>query len=131
MTYLVDSTVFISWMRSGRNPIRILAPWLRTAALVGCGIVRAEVLRGMVAVPARREMTLLFDHIPDVPMTADGWSEVAELAWELDRGGQVLPLTDIAIAICARRAHATLVTQDRHFQTLPGIALLPDLPNHL
>jgi predicted nucleic acid-binding protein len=131
MTCLVDSTVFISWMRSGRNPIRILAPWIHTGSLVGCGIVRAEVLRGMVALPARQEMTLLFDHIPDVPLAVDGWSDVAELAWELDRDGKVLPLTDVAIAICARRSHATLVTRDRHFQAIPGIALLSDLPNHL
>jgi predicted nucleic acid-binding protein len=130
MTCLIDSTVFIGWMRSGRNPIRILAPWLRAGALVGCGIVRAEVLRGMVTTPTRREMTLLFDHIPDIPLVADGWSDVADLTWELDRAGKVLPLTDVAIAICARRARATLITLDRHFQSVPDLALLSDLPNH-
>ena len=54
MTYLVDSTVYIDWMRAGLNPVRMLAPWLRSGALAGCGIVRAEVLRGMVATASFR-----------------------------------------------------------------------------
>ena len=128
MTYLVDSTAFIDWMRKGHNPIRILAPWLRSGALVGCGLVRAEVLRGMVSPPARREMELLFEHIPDVSFTTSLWSEIADLVWELDRAGEVLPLTDIAIASCARQAHATLVTRDRHFQKVPHLKIVDELP---
>lgn len=128
MNYLVDSTVYIGWMRKGHNPIRILAPWLRSGVLVGCGVVRAEVLRGMVAKATKREMELLFEHIPDVPLTEEVWDEIAELAWELDRGGNVLPLTDLAIAACARRARATLVTHDGHFQKIPDLQIIGKLP---
>jgi len=128
MNYLVDSTVLIDWMHGGRNPIRLLAPWLRQGALVGCGIVRAEVLRGLVSQPAKHEMELLFGHIPEVPFTADLWRETADLAWDLDRAGNVLPLTDLAIAVCARRARATLVTHDQHFHQIPDLLLLRELP---
>lgn len=128
MNYLVDSTVFIAWMRSGQNPIRRLAPWLRSGALVGCGIVRAEVLRGMIVESARSEMAMLFDHIPEIPLTSEAWTETAELAWRLDRSGQVLPLHDLAIAVCASRAKAALVTRDRHFQRIPDLILRGDLP---
>ena len=128
MTYLVDSSVFIDWMRKGHNPIRILAPWLRANALVGCGIVRAEVLRGLVSPSARREMELLFSHISDVPLSAALWGETADLAWELDRAGEVLPLTDIAIAVCARHVHAGVVTHDRHFKKVPHLQTFDELP---
>ena len=128
MTYLVDSTVYIDWMRKGRNPIRILAPWLRAGALMGCGVVRAEVLRGMVSPAARREMELLFEHIPDASLAAGVWDEIAWQAWELDRAGHVLPLMDIAIAVCTRRARATLVTHDRHFQKVPDLKTIDALP---
>lgn len=128
MTCLVDATVYIDWMRAGRNPIRILGHWLQSGGLAGCGIVRAEVLRGMRSDSARQEMESLFSFIPDVPMTEDAWTEVADLAWELDRAGHVLPLTDVAIAICARRAHAAIVTRDKHFQSIPGLTVLSDLP---
>jgi predicted nucleic acid-binding protein len=128
MTYLLDSTVYIDWMRKGRNPIRVLAPWLRSGALVGCGVVRAEVLRGMVSPSARHEMKLLFEHIPDVPFSTSLWDTIADLAWELDRAGDVLPLTDIAIAVCARQVHATVVTHDRHFQKIPNLKIVNELP---
>ncbi len=128
MTYLVDSTAFIDWMRKGRNPIRILGPWIRAGALVGCGMVRAEVLRGMISPPARREMELLFEHIPDVPFSAKLWDEIANLAWELDRAGDVLPLTDIAIAVCARQVHATVITYNKHFRKIPNLRLVSDFP---
>lgn len=128
MNYLVDSTVYIAWMRAGQNPIRRLAPWLRSGSVVGCGIVRAEVLRGVIAEPARREMALLFAHIPDVALTTDAWTETAELAWCMDRAGHVLPLPDLAIAVCARRAKATLVTRDRHFHRIPDLLMRTDLP---
>ena len=128
MTYLVDSTAYIGWMRKGHNPIRILGPWIRAGALIGCGLVRAEVLRGMILPPARREMELLFEHIPDVPFSASLWNEIADLAWELDRAGHLLPLTDIAIAVCARQAHATVITHDKHFQRVPHLKIEEDLP---
>lgn len=128
MNHLIDSTVFISWMRAGQNPIRRLAPWLRAGTLVCCGMIRVEVLRGIVAAPARREMRLLFEHMTDIPVTADAWDEAAELAWRLDRAGRVLPLPDLVIAVCAQRAKATLVTQDRHFREIPGLVLRDDLP---
>ncbi len=128
MNYLIDSTVFIAWIRAGQNPIRRLAPWLRASALVGCGIVRAEVLRGMIAEPARDEMALLFEHIPDIALSAEAWTETAALAWRLDRAGRVLPLPDLAIAVCAQRAKATLVTRDCHFRDIPGLVLRDDLP---
>jgi predicted nucleic acid-binding protein len=101
---------------------------MRSGAIAGCGIVRAEVLRGIVADAARREMKLLFAHIPDVAMTPDVWDTIADLAWQLDRAGRVLPLTDIAIAACARRAGATLITHDGHFAQIPALRILRDLP---
>ena len=128
MIYLVDATVYIDWMRSGRNPIRIVGPWIRAGSLVGCGIVRAEVLRGIRSETAQREISLLFTFIPDVPLTAEVWSEVSDLACELDRVGHVLPLTDLAIAICARRAQATVITRDKHFQSIPDLKVAAELP---
>ena len=131
MNYLVDSTVFIVWMRSGQNPVRRLGPWLRAGALVGCGIIRAEVLRGMIAESARNEMALLFEHMPDIALSAEAWGETAELAWRLDRAGHVLPFPDLAIAVCALRAKATLVTRDRHFRDVPGLVSRDDLPDRI
>ena len=44
------------------------------------------------------------------------WQETEDLAWRLDRTGNILPLTDLMIAVCAFQAGAELLTRDHHFK---------------
>ena len=118
---LVDSCLYIRWLRERADIFDALGDHLRRGDLATCGVVRAEVLRGVVSVPARERMELLFSAMHEVAMVTELWTEVAELAWELDRRGEVLPLTDIAIAACAKRAGATVITTDLHFAKVPGL----------
>ena len=46
------------------------------------------------------------------------WHSVGVLAAELRDRGQVLPLTDLEIAVAAQSAGAALWTADRHFERL-------------
>ena len=118
---LVDSCLYIRWLRERADIFDELGDHLRRGDLATCGVVRAEVLRGVVSVPARERMELLFAAMHEVAMVPELWTEVAELAWELDRRGEVLPLTDIAIAACAKQAVATVITTDLHFAKVPGL----------
>jgi predicted nucleic acid-binding protein len=124
---LVDSTKYITWMRQGRNPVALLATSVTTGELMSCGIVRIEVLRGVIKSKAKAELTRFFDIVPEIPLTSALLREAAELAWTLDRQGQVLPVSDLLIAICARRAGATVITEDLHFRQIPGLKLRADL----
>jgi hypothetical protein len=54
---LVDSTKYISWMRQGRNPVAMLAPQVLTGEFINCGIIRVEVLRGVLKLRAKTELT--------------------------------------------------------------------------
>ncbi len=118
---LVDSCLYIRWLRERADIFDALGDHLRRGDLATCGVVRAEVLRGVVSVPARERMELLFSAMHEVALVPELWTEVAELAWELDRRGEVLPLTDIAIAACAKQAGATVITTDLHFAKVPGL----------
>jgi predicted nucleic acid-binding protein len=124
---LVDSTKFISWMRAGRNPVTVLESALRARALVSCGIVRIEVLRGIVKPAVKREIAGLFEAIPDIAIDTAIVADAAETAWKLDRKGRVLPVTDLVIASCAKRLGATVVTEDPHFRHIPGLASSAEL----
>jgi predicted nucleic acid-binding protein len=124
---LIDSTKYISWIRQGRNPVALLAASLTAGELLTCGIVRIEVLRGVIKPKAKTELTRFFDIVPEIPLTASLLREAAELAWTLDRQGQVLPVSDLLIATCARRAGATVITEDPHFRQIPGIKMRADL----
>jgi predicted nucleic acid-binding protein len=60
-------------------------------------------------------------------LSAAGWQRVARLAWELDRRGEVLPLTDLIIGVTALEHQAAVLTFDRHFQKIPGLVALSEL----
>jgi predicted nucleic acid-binding protein len=124
---LVDSTKYITWMRQGRNPVALLAAPLTAGKLLTCGIIRIEVLRGVIKPKAKAELTRFFDIMPEIPLTPALLCDAAELAWTLDRQGQVLPVSDLIIATCAKRAGATVITEDLHFRQIPGLKLRADL----
>jgi predicted nucleic acid-binding protein len=124
---LVDSTLYIDWLRERTNFHVRLEPWLRSGRLVGCGVVRAEVLRGVVDRRQRDRTAEFFGLFPEVPTDRDLWGQVAGAAWDLDRRGRVLPLSDIVIGSCAVRAGAALVSSDPHFRDFPGLTLFPNL----
>jgi predicted nucleic acid-binding protein len=127
--WLVDASKYIDWMRAGRNPTRILQPFLLAGRLVTCGVVRVEVMRGVVRPAVREELNALFDLIPEVEVSAGIWKDTADLAWTLDRKGMVLPVSDLLIASCALYANARVVTVDPHFKSIPGLKVQRDLPD--
>ena len=118
---LVDSCIYIRWLRERTDLFAALGDHLKRGDLATCGVVRAEVLRGVVSVAARERMELLFSTMHEAATDQVLWDEVAELAWELDRRGEVLPLTDIVIAACAKRTGASVITVDSHFKKVPGL----------
>ena len=118
---LVDSCWYIEQMRAGRRPLRELQSIEFTRDIATCGIVRAEVARGIRDPEVLKKFQARWDVMLYVPMDNRLWADVEKLAWELDRRGTILPLTDIAIACCARRIGAVVLTFDRHFSLIPGI----------
>lgn len=91
--------------------------------IVGCDLVRCEVLRGVVRPKARKDLAQFFDLLVHVTMDHRAWAETEELAWKLDRAGKILPLTDLIIAVCALRADAAVLTRDPHFDMIPRLRL--------
>jgi predicted nucleic acid-binding protein len=56
-----------------------------------------------------------------VELTWNDWRAVAELARELAGNGHKLPLTDIAVAIVAKRLDAFVYSTDPHFDVIPNL----------
>jgi predicted nucleic acid-binding protein len=108
-------------MREGRHPLRELEPVAHARDIAICGIVRAEVARGIRDPRLLKKFRARWDVMLYVPMDNKLWIEAENLAWQLDRHGVILPLTDIIIACCARRIGAVVLTFDKHFSHIPGI----------
>lgn len=118
---LVDSCWYITQMREGRHPLRALEHIAHSRDVATCGIVRAEVARGIRDEGLLKKFRARWDVMLHVPMDNRLCLEAENLAWQLDRRGVILPLTDILIACCARRIGAVVLTFDKHFSHIPGI----------
>ncbi len=118
---LVDSSYYIGLLRQGQDPLKALALIAATRDLVICGIVRCEVGRVLRPEKVRERFRAFWDVMINVPTDARLWDEVARAAWELDRQGIVLPLTDVVIACSAKRVQAVVLTFDQHFHAIPWV----------
>jgi len=118
---LVDSSWYITKMRNGEDPLAILRLQAQSRDLATCGLVKAEVGRGVRDSKALTKLEALWTCMLYIDDGFKRWEATLALAWELDRKGIVLPLTDVHIAACAMHAGAVILTYDPHFQMIPGI----------
>ena len=121
---LIDSNVYIDWLNAGLDPVQEVARRISLEDIACCGVVKAEVLRGIKGPKQRDRLEEFFSVTQMVATTASLWDEAWQLAWQLDRQGKTLPLQDIVIACCAKRAGAAVMTRDKHFRSIPEIRVL-------
>ena len=128
---LIDSTIWIDWLRRRVDPRPLVKPWLLQRRCFTCGIIRTEVLRGIISAAQRERVEMLFDLMENIPLDGQFWREIARFAWELDRAGRVLPLGDIIIGLCAKNTGAWIVTNDTHFEDIPGLRVRREIPREI
>jgi hypothetical protein len=119
---LVDSSWYVTVGKRGGDPLGLLESVAQVRDVATCGVVRAEVARGLRSEKMLDVFREAWDVMLYVPTDNKLWSEVESTIWWLDRSiGGSLPLADIVIACCARRIGAVVLTLDKHFQRIPGI----------
>ena len=124
---LVDSSFFIGSLRSGRDPLKELSVHSDDWELLTCGVVQVEVLRGMKHEKAHRRMADFIGCMLYVPTLNVVWERVAALAWELDRIGRTMQVTDLIIACCALEHEAAVLTFDSDFENVPNLRAISAL----
>jgi predicted nucleic acid-binding protein len=122
---LVDSCIYIGWMRAGTNPVKQLHTQRRE--LISCDIVHMEILRGVTDLKIKAYLAEFFSTLPLVPLSPAIMHAATEQAWACDRKGMVLPLTDHIIAACALKVGATIITRDKHFSQIPNLQVATTL----
>lgn len=125
---LVASCVYISLLRELKDPSKSLARLAEHDELATCGVVRSEVMRGIRSVGLHAKLSQYFDCQIYLSTSNHIWEATERLAWEMDRKGIIIPLTDTLIAATALEAEATVLTYDRHFKNIPGLHVLDRLP---
>lgn len=118
---LADSSFYIALLRQGQDPLRALALAAATRDLAICGIIRCEVGRALRPSALRQRFRAFWDVMINVPIDNRLWQDAEQTLWELDRNGNMLPLTDVVIACAARRIGAVVLSYDHHFRRIPGL----------
>ncbi len=124
---LVDSSYYITLLRQGDDPLAELKRYEHKHDIAVNGVICAEVLRGRADPHVRDRYLRAFSVARFLSLTPRGWQRVAQLAWELDRRGDIIPLPDIIIGVTALEHGAAVLTFDRHYQKIPGLVAVSDL----
>jgi predicted nucleic acid-binding protein len=121
---LIDSNIYIGLARQGIDPTDELKDRFELVDLATCGVVEAEVVRGLRFPKRKQRIIDFFKIIQRLPTPSALWDEMSELAWQMDRKGIVLPLPDLIIAACALRSNAAVLTNDKHFHAIPNLTVI-------
>ncbi len=116
---LPDTSIWVAYLRPGSDDVtEELGAALDRDEVLTCGPVVAELVAGA----QQRDREVLLDSFRGLPwadLGREAWGLVGVLAAELRARGEILPLTDLEIAVAAHTAAATLWTADRDFERLP------------
>lgn len=124
---LVDSSFYIGRLRENRDPLEELAAFSDNWELLTCGAVMVEVLRHIKHPKAHQRMADYLGCMIYVATLDAVWERTHKLAWELDRRGIVMQLTDLVIAACALESDAAVLTLDSDFRRVPGLRVIARL----
>ncbi len=124
---LPDSSFYIDRLRDGEDPFVELAEYAEDCDFFTCGVVVAEVLRGIKGKAACERAASIFGSMLYVPTSNSIWEKVWRHALRLDREGKVMQVTDLVIAVSAMEADAAVVTLDSDFQRVPNLRVLRTL----
>ena len=117
---LSDTSVWVDFSRRGeKGKAAGMRELLDTGEIATCGPVAAELMAGAQGEVAERMWETL-DSLPWAQLDRAAWRQAGALAGALRRGGETLPLTDVAIAVAAARAGYALWAVDADFERIAG-----------
>lgn len=121
---IIDSTVLVDLLRREPATVAFLHD-LESEDLATTSLNVAEVLRGE-AHDARRlaRARKILAGLAEVPFGPRAAQRYARLMQDLDRAGRPLAAIDGMIAAVALAHGATIVTDDRDFHRVPGLAVM-------
>jgi predicted nucleic acid-binding protein len=118
----IDTCIWVPFFRNSGSPEKPVVDRLLDEDRVALvGPILAEVLIGF----RRKDQAdwvssrLRSAHYAEVGW--DDWNSAAELGRELMSRGHQIPLTDLVVAVVARRCNSWVYTTDPHFDLIEGL----------
>lgn len=118
---LVDTSVWIDFLRKDTAPGGALEGLIRTGRVVTTGIVIFELVQGVRSDKEKAMISGLLLGLDYVEMSHDLWGFAGTLSRSLKGRGLNLPLSDVLLAAIALKHELSLFTLDSHFDGIPGL----------
>ncbi|WP_432740703.1 PIN domain-containing protein [Methylobacter sp. G7] len=117
---MIDSCAWIDFFKSKTGDLgNQVAELIETNQAAITGVIIAELLQGVKQENESQRLRVLFRSINYLPTEDSDWFNAGQLAQQLRAKGLTLPLTDVLIAVIAKRYAMPVLTLDKHFQHLP------------
>ena len=118
----VDTCIGASFFSKPSSPEKGAVDHLLDADRVGLvGPIVAEVLLGFRRKDQADWVASRLRMAHYVEASWDDWREAANLGRDLAAKGNKVPLTDLLVAVVARRCHTWVYTTDPHFDLIPDL----------
>ena len=119
---LLDTNVVIDMINNSQN-----AHWelLNKEDVVVCGIVIAELYRGIKNAAEKNAVELFVNAVDELPLDSDAsgedWKKIGMFIADLRKSGLSVPFQDAVIAYLAIKYKTTLCSNDRHFKLIQTV----------
>lgn len=128
MAYLLDTNVWIIYLKMPGSPIRARLAAEGAKAVFSCSVVHGELMHGALKyqlVEKRRQvLETLLGPYASLPYDNDAAEKYAEIRHYLELRGEVIGPFDLQIAAIALTHDLTLVTHNTsEFARVPGLRL--------
>ena len=120
---IADTCIWVEFLRSTSDISNRLRDLISSNAVASVGIIIAELLQGTRTAKEQEVIIDIFESIEYIDMTREIWMEAGSIAKNLRSQGKTIPLSDIAIACCAKKNGYKIFTIDKHFQAIPDIEI--------
>lgn len=117
--YLVDTTVWVAYLRGGDESLKDrLGALVREERVFMSEIVLTEILRGAKSDKDYAMLREDFLALPQLAVTRDVWETAWHTAYHLRKHGVTTPLTDTLIASVCIHYKCLLIHADKHFNLI-------------
>lgn len=119
---LLDTNVIIDMINNSQD-----AHWelLNKEDVVVCGIVIAELYRGIKNAAEKNAVELFVNAVDELPLDSDAsgedWKKIGMFIADLRKSGLSVPFQDAVIAYLAIKYKTTLCSNDRHFKLIQTV----------
>ena len=119
---IADTNIWISYLRDPDGETGMdLQALIDNNQLMLTGVVRAELLQGSRTQREYDSLLSVLSAFPYEEMTEATWTLAGRVGFQLSRSGNLIPLTDLAIAALAlERGHAVF-SNDSHFDRVDAL----------